>query len=504
MQLTLIPMTQKKINFGVRHISSYLKAHGHNALMMFVVPDTGSPFSFVNENIAKQIVELSKDSAAYGISLFSHEFKHACEFTSLLKKFDPSKPVVWGGAHAILDPEECIKHCDVVCLEEGEIPMTKMLDMMSKGKDFSHVGGLWIKKENGEIIKNPISGFVEDLDSFDFPDFLPEGKWCNDNNNMRPLDKEWMKTSIQYFARYIQDLIGKDINLYTAMTSRGCPHRCTYCSNAYYLDKFKGKGKAWRYRSVEHVIQELELVKREFPCVNGITFIDDDLLARPLEDLKLLAVEYKKRIGLPFTAYLSPWSFNREKIAVLLDAGLIYLLLGVQSCSERVNKEVFNRNVSEDKLVEIINALEEFKKHGLKRYVIDIILDNPYETPKDKHAALMFLRRIPRNVKKQLYSLVFFPKTELTARPVRDGIISSEDESMKGRTWRHRRKDLYSAYEFLMEFHHLLPSPLFWIMSSRPVFGILKNRIFGKPFYGARVAKRWLDDKIVKTIGQIR
>ena len=311
-----------------------------------------------------------------------------------------------------------------------------------------------------------------------------------------------MNQSPQYFGRHLKGLLGKDSTLYTIMTARGCPHRCTYCSNSYFLDKFKGSGKALRFRSAEHVLRELENVRRNLPTINGIAFYDDDFLSRPLEDLKYLAAEYKKRIAMPFSCMVSPWSFNREKMKILIDAGLVHAQLGVQSGSERINKEVFNRNVSTDKIVEVINGLESLKGEGLRSYLIDLIVENPYETVDDQYSVLMFLRRIPRKVRKQVFTLIFYPKTELTKRAIADGFIT-EDEVMKGKLMGQRTKTSYGYYEFLVEFHKLTPSALFQVMTVHPVFAIFKNKLFNPCFYYLREFKQLLDRLIVKTVGPL-
>lgn len=61
------------------------------------------------------------------------------------------------------------------------------------------------------------------------------------------------------------------------------------------------------------------------------------------------------------------------------------------------------------------------KKHNiLPSY--DIILDNPYETEKDLEGGLNFLLKIERPYILHAYSLINFPKTNLTKRLMKDGL----------------------------------------------------------------------------------
>ena len=43
-------------------------------------------------------------------------------------------PVLWGGTHAILSPEECIKEADAVCVGEGDVTIIEMLDRIARGE----------------------------------------------------------------------------------------------------------------------------------------------------------------------------------------------------------------------------------------------------------------------------------------------------------------------------------------------------------------------------------
>lgn len=69
-------------------------------------------------------------------------------------------------------------------------------------------------------------------------------------------------------------------------------------------------------------------------------FADDDFFIRTLKDLEDFAEKYKCRIGLPFGVAVSPNTFSKEKMEILLDAGLKAIQTGVESGSQRVLDEV--------------------------------------------------------------------------------------------------------------------------------------------------------------------
>ena len=79
------------------------------------------------------------------------------------------------------------------------------------------------------------------------------------------------------------------------------------------------------------MIDELLWVKENFPYVGFIWISDDAFFARNKKNLEEFCKEYKEKINLPFTCLASPMTISEEKMDMLVDAGLIYLQMGVES-----------------------------------------------------------------------------------------------------------------------------------------------------------------------------
>lgn len=495
MTITLITLTNKKLNLGVRHLSTYLKLHGHNTQIIFLKPDDAGRTWQVTPALAEQIRDISRDSTMYGISLFTLDYPLAADLTELLRSVD-TKPIIWGGVHTMLEPDTCIQHADYVCIDEGERVLVQLLTGMEKGGDINHIPGLWVR-DHEKTVTNPVNTLHHNLDDYGIPDFTTEAKWVNDNGTLRPLNVEYMRQSGQMFgACHFQEILSEKAYMYTIMTSRGCPHRCSYCSNTYYLDVYKGKGRRVRWRTIQHVITELTEAIRQYPFINAINFYDDDFMARPRHDLSLFRDLYREKINLPFACMASPWSFQSDKLDILIDAGLVHLQMGIQSGSERINYEVYNRKVKNAKSVRHIQTLDAYRRKGLLRnYVIDMIFDNPYETPDDQFDTLQFFSQLPRYVRLQFFSLVFYPHTPLTERAIRDGLIS-EDEIANGKMmskWLNLTIKNYTFYEFMIEFHKFIPHRLFRLLVKRPIFKLFRIPVFNGLFLMAHQFKNTLN-----------
>jgi anaerobic magnesium-protoporphyrin IX monomethyl ester cyclase len=206
------------------------------------------------------------------------------------------------------------------------------------------------------------------------------------------------------------------------MTSRGCPYNCHYCYNSYRRRAFAGKGVYLRKRSIENVIDELQHAKSLFKKLSRINFWDDSFVTRSVDDFKKFHDLYTNRIGIPFFALVEPMAFHQEKIEILRNAGLGGLQVGIQTGSERVNKEIYNRTISSRKILAVAKYIHQ---SGIKvKY--DIIFNNPYETTADLAETVNLLLEFPKPFSLQGYNLIFYPGTAITEKALQDGYISEK------------------------------------------------------------------------------
>ena len=123
--------------------------------------------------------------------------------------------------------------------------------------------------------------------------------------------------------------------IYMTQPTRGCPFACTFCVNNTTLKMYPHQ-KPIRKRSIDHLIKELLEVKAKFPFVEKIKFDDDAFFITPLEDMKYFGKQYKEKIKLPLQITgATPSTLTRDKLAVLVDAGLSEIRMGIQTAGER-------------------------------------------------------------------------------------------------------------------------------------------------------------------------
>jgi radical SAM superfamily enzyme YgiQ (UPF0313 family) len=98
--------------------------------------------------------------------------------------------------------------------------------------------------------------------------------------------------------------------------------------------------------------------------------------------------------------------------------------MGVQSGSQRVLEEVFNRKISVERTrTAALDMAGSGRPRGLD-VALDFIIDNPYETREDAYRTFRYILALPPDVILNVFYLAYFPGTPMYDRAVADGIIS--------------------------------------------------------------------------------
>jgi len=430
-------------SFGIRVISDVLKIHNHKIYNIFFKQNECDQMKLPTEHEKYLLVNLIKDinPDLIGISTRSTFFPVARDITLRLKA-GINVPVIWGGAHPTICPEESIEFADMICVGEGEESMVKLASKMSNRQEITGIEGLWIKK--GDFIeKNNCRPLLDDLDSLPLPSFENKDCYTIENNSL-----------------YKGDLYYNDnLTNYLFMSARGCPFNCSFCSNSILRDIFKGKGPFIRQRSVGNVIKELVLAKKRFKKMRFIA-TNDEVFCLNKEWIKEFASKYKNEIGLPLHCDIHPNYVDEETIRFLRNAGLRTISVGIQSGSERTRTQFYGRNTPD---MELKNMAGIFKKYKIFPSY-DLIFDNPLETPEDVKTTLNFMLSLPRPYRINMYSLQYHPKTKLTKWLLSEKLISPGDidgVSYKGfEQWHVKYNDVEEKKEltFLYKLFLLLSS----------------------------------------------
>ncbi len=338
-----------------------------------------------------------------GFSLVSQHFTLYKRIYNRLQELDICPKIVVGGWEPSLNPEICIKYTDYLCVGEGEGCLVDLVEGLRDKREIANTPNFWVKN-GGVIKKNPVAPLHKNLSDYPVPIF--EDKLCYYIENNELVNKEPYYDNIRYGT-----FIG-----------RGCPFSCTYCSNVYMAQTIYPK--SWsriRYRSVEHVKEEVSIVKEKLTNVKCINFYDE-IFTPKTEWIDAFFSWYKEKIKLPFFCFFYPGTCSDEKCKTLSEAGLKGVWIGVQSGSKRVRDEIYKRPYTNEK---VINQAKVFHKYNVSvRY--DFIFNNPFETFEESLESIDMLLNLPQPYTVNLFSLKFFPNTDITRMALEAGHITKE------------------------------------------------------------------------------
>lgn len=388
-------------NISIEYLSAFLKQHNHKVSLAYeqslfddknylCIPLFEKLFR-QEGNIIKQIIDTKPDLVAF--SLMTVTYRWGLEIAKEVKKY-LNVPIIFGGIHAISVPEKVIQErcVDIVCVGEGEYPLLDLCNSIEKGTMNYSIEGLWFKKNGGEIIKNPKRKPIENIDELPMPD---------------------------------KDLFAEVVpikNYYLAVTNRGCPYACTFCSVSYEgKENIKVGGKSFRERSVDKVIEELKtnLGKYHYKWVD----FRNSVLSASTDWTLEFCNKYKKEINKPFRIFSHPLLIN-EKVAIALrDAGCFAVQLGLESYDEHVRKNILNRRETNE---QIHRALDILERHNVT-YSLDYILGLPGQTEEELLNAAKLFSRLKYCYRISPFMIQYLPKLDLIKYGLDYNHLSSGD-----------------------------------------------------------------------------
>ncbi|GMT41876.1 MAG: hypothetical protein IEMM0002_0287 [bacterium] len=388
-------------SLAIRYLTGAVRSAGFDSVEIYYEDFKRNYFKYPDASELEGFISLLREKKVdvVGLSVRSSYRKLAAIITKEIHE-KLRLPVIWGSVHATICPEDSISAADAICRGEGEIPIAELLNKINDGKDITGISGLWIKTPDGGVVKNGVSKYI-DVNAIADPRYAVGNQhYCRD------------------YVWHEGDPAKLD-NGITVMASRGCAHNCSYCSNKFFMAANKGY---LRLRKVDNVIREIKSAMSVLPRINRIRFLDD-LFACNVKWADEFTQKYKKEINLPFDCLLHPNQISRSLMEKLTEAGLCVVEMGIQHGSDRMANEVYNRTVSNQKLLKAIKTMHE---SGV-RANYDLIIDNPLETEDDKRENLEFMLKIPHPYQLFIYSLNHLPGTPLTERLLAAGLIKESD-----------------------------------------------------------------------------
>jgi len=240
-------------------------------------------------------------------------------------------PVIMGGPHSYAFFEEMAQHCDAVGIGEGELIWRAMLEDAAKGR----LRKFYKAEEPHDLKDLPIP-------RYDLMDF-------------------------RHYAL---------IKTYAVQTSRGCPFRCDFCAERFYL------GKEYRYRPVSDVIEEIKQNKSKY-----ILFADSTFAGKKRHTMELMEALIPLKVR-----WSALWSSNlcrnREFMDLAKRSGLLHLNIGMESIDQAT---LTGMNKKANKVKHYGEILKNLRSRGIS-YSVNFVFGYDTENENIFDSTLDFLR----------------------------------------------------------------------------------------------------------------
>ena len=373
-------------HLGVLYLSSYLSQQNINT----VVIDTN-----VEDGTIAHVVEKIKkiNPSVIGISSMTFTFLYALNLAKEIRKH-MATPIVMGGNHVSLYPQETLTHSciDLVVIGEGEIPFSRVVNQMLQDGNFDltkmkDIPGLAFRNADQSICITPKQIALKDIDSLPAPD-------------LKKID----------ISKYYGCNLPRPH--FIIMTSRGCPAHCSFCSQGYWQN-------CYREHSAERVVDEIERLINEYHA-KAIDFFDSTfgINRRRLREIVRLVKERNLHFQCGILTRVS--HIDDEFLDLMETLNCQTIAYGIESGDETILKKM-NKNIT---LAQIKRATALTKKRKMNS-VGFFLVGYPGETEKEIRNTIRLLKTIDLNF--FLSNIVIpYPGSPLYQELIEDGTFKED------------------------------------------------------------------------------
>ncbi len=333
---------------------------------------------------------------AVGISALTLEIDAAAELVALVKRWDPSLPVVVGGPHATGDPEDALTRtgADAVVVGEAETIAAELFAAMMDGAPLRLPGVLPAGVDGWPDVPRRAPSPV--IDALPMP--------------------AWDLVDFDVYARFRSMSTRSPWRYATLVTTRGCPWRCTYCHNI--------QGKVLRRRSVESVADELRVIESRLG--DGVVEILDDNFNADLERAKRILEIFCRTDGRLRPAFPNGVRVDRiddEFLDLLVASRCEFISFAIESGSPEMQRRI-KKNID---LEAARRAIEGAARRGLYTNGF-FMLGFPGETLSEMLQTVRYSLSVPLT-QALFFNVLAMPGTELyeSIPPERRGDFRAAD-----------------------------------------------------------------------------
>jgi radical SAM superfamily enzyme YgiQ (UPF0313 family) len=394
----------------------------------------------------------------------------------LIKSLDPDIPVVWGGVHPSLLPEQTAAHelVDLVVIGEGEHSFPEVVDTLRTQGPLETVPGI-LYKQNGRLRKTAPRDFL-------------------DLNELPRLPYQLLDVHRYTNAPFL--VTEKSLPI---ITSRGCPYRCEYCYTWAY------NRRTWRARRPEKVLSDIQYIVDTYG-IHSIYLLDDEFFIdrKRVNDIGKLILDR----GLPLTYHNANIRVNEvlkydlQTLRMLRRAGFVKVFVGVESGSNEVLRRIRKDITAED----VLQANQKLKEADITP-IYSFMGGFPFETKQDVQKTLFLaVKLLDENPASLFYGLSLyspFPGTPLFDTCSEQGMkpaqaleewVGFQYDTLNFKPFRKEDLTFIEEAALFSQFIHPrlmhLEEDAWWVQFLKRLYSSLIRFRIRKRYYGFRIESK--------------
>lgn len=316
----------------------------------------------IDEQPLETIKKHLENAVCLGVTaLTGSPIKDALFISSEVKKINRDLPIIWGGWHTSLFPEQTLEdeiNIDVTVQGQGEETFKELVDAFANNTSIEEIKGICYRKANGEVVKNP-PRTIQAMDAFS-------------DVNYDLIDVE------KYFEK-------KGRRQLDYISSTGCHFRCTFCADPFVYER------KWTAISPEIMVNKLEELHQKYH------FTDVNLQDETYFTFRNRVVEIAEKIierNLKFTWAATMRAdqgarLSEEDFETCAKSGLRRLLIGVESGSQ----EMMDWLKKDIKMEQVYLCAERCKRHGIA-VIFPFIVGFPDESEQSVQSTINMVKEL--------------------------------------------------------------------------------------------------------------
>lgn len=336
-----------------------------------------------------------KQPRIIGFGPITSLFPQSILLSNIAKNISPSTVVIMGGHHvSALDIETLEKNfvVDVVVRGEGEITTPELVDALLRNGHLNKIKGVTYRDIFGNVHRNINRPQIKEMDQLEFP---------------------------------LLDLINPESNyIMNFSLSRGCPYRCTFCSDSFYWNH------TYRSYSAEKLASYLVKATNKYPnvqlmCSDSNLFVNSDVV----EKFSLLLPErfFSKHCS---SVLVRVDNLNEKNRRIIQRLGFDEVYVGCENADDRILKDM-NKKIEYKETRRRLECFSQ-EQHDFKvsaLWIVGFPTENKVSASKNSDSIKQFLEQgLVDDVDPNLF--VPHPGTDVFMNSVNYGL------QLKHKNWR--------------------------------------------------------------------